>query len=163
MTEHGFRIRSLNISEKKGTRKHPVESITLVAGVGVAGDAHAGELEDRQVSLLAFEDITASNEILSARREGGCLADDATGALVPGDFAENITTEGVELAALPVGTRLTLGTAVLEISRIGKSCHAACEIRRLVGDCIMPRRGVFARVVVGGTITHEDHCHYRIG
>lgn len=159
MTEGTFHIRSLNISERKGTRKHPVPSITLLAGIGVEGDAHAGELEDRQVSLLAIEDIAASNATIAPASADGTTPR----VLVPGDFAENITTEGVELHSLPIGTRLEIGTTVLEISRIGKNCHAACEIRTLVGDCIMPRRGVFARVLTPGVITHESRCHYRIG
>jgi MOSC domain-containing protein YiiM len=78
----------------------------------------------------------------------------------PGAFAENITTEGVDLPYLPLGTRIEIGSAVLELSKIGKECHEGCAIRREAGDCVMPRRGVFARVVVGGRISLEDSCRY---
>jgi MOSC domain-containing protein YiiM len=148
MTGSGrFEIVSLNVSAVKGTRKDPVPQIVLVAGSGVEGDAHAGP-GDRQVSLLAFEDIEA------AREEGADV--------VPGSFAENLTTRGVDLPSLPIGSRLEVGEALLEVSRIGKECHEGCEIRRKTGDCVMPRRGIFARVVVGGRIRLEDQCHYRL-
>jgi MOSC domain-containing protein YiiM len=142
-----FDLVSLNVSKAKGTRKDPVSGIVLVAGSGVEGDAHAGP-GDRQVSLLAWEDIEA------ARAPGLDL--------VPGSFAENITTRGVDLPALPLGTRLAIGEALLEVSRIGKECHEGCEIRRKTGDCVMPRRGIFARVVVGGRVSLEDPCSYRL-
>ena len=87
----------------------------------------------------------------------------APAGLKPGDFAENITTRGIELHLLPLGTRLLIGDVVLEVSKIGKECHAACEIRALVGDCVMPRKGIFASVVSGGEVRREDRCHYRIG
>lgn len=144
--EGDIEIVSLNVSDRKGVRKTPVESIVLVEGSGVAGDAHAGAIEDRQVSLLASEEIEAANE-----------------ALKPGDFAENITTRGVRLHELPIGTKIELGGTLLEVSKIGKECHSACEIRTLVGDCIMPRRGIFARVLKGGEVSREDRGHYRIG
>lgn len=156
-----FDIASLNVSEKTGTRKRPVDSITLVAGEGVAGDAHSGVLENRQVSLLAIEDIeTASKTACGAYPERGGEGDFA---LVPGDFAENITTRGAVLYELPLGTKIELGEALLEVSKIGKECHSGCEIKRLVGDCIMPRRGIFARVLRGGEVRREDRGHYRIG
>jgi MOSC domain-containing protein YiiM len=142
-----FEIVSLNISREKGTPKSPVPRIVLVAGRGIEGDAHAGPGE-RQVSLLADEDIDTMR---------GKLAD-----LSPGDFAENITTRGVDLASLPVGTRLRIGDAVLEISRIGKECHSGCAIRERTGDCVMPKRGVFAVVIEGGEITDEDSGCYDI-
>ena len=142
-----FKIVSVNISREKGVRKHQVESIELKVDHGIVGDAHAGDWH-RQVSLLAEEDI----EIM---RKSGV-------ELVWGDFAENITTEGIVLHELPVGTLLTLGDVELEVTQIGKTCHAACEIRKLVGDCIMPRRGIFAKVLKGGTITNENIGYYRI-
>jgi MOSC domain-containing protein YiiM len=148
--EGSFEVVSLNVSERTGTRKSPRECILLETGRGVAGDAHAGLLEDRQVSLLAVEDIESTNEEHSL-------------SLRPGDYAENISTRGVTLYELPLGTRLEIGAAVLEISKIGKECHASCEIRRLVGDCIMPRRGVFARVLASGEVRRADIGHYRIG
>jgi MOSC domain-containing protein YiiM len=144
--EGAFTIVSLNLSEKKGIAKKPTLSLILVEGMGAEGDAHAGP-GDRQLSLLAAEDI----EALQAKGlEAG-----------PGGFAENITTRGVDLPTLPLGTRIEIGSAVLEISQIGKDCHEGCEIRRRTGDCVMPRRGVFARVLAGGRICLEDRCRYR--
>lgn len=160
--EGDFEIVSLNVSEKTGTRKRPVDAIILLAGVGIEGDAHAGLIDERQVSLLAVEEIEMASERLT---EGGCAL--ATGVasvarLLPGDFAENITTRGIPLHLLPLGTRIRIGEVILEVSKIGKECHAACEIRRLVGDCVMPRRGIFARVIKGGEVGHEDSGHYRV-
>jgi MOSC domain-containing protein YiiM len=142
-----FRILSINISEKVGVQKTPVGSAVLRAGHGIEGDAHAGDWH-RQVSLLAEEDIRGM------RGRGIEIGF--------GDFAENITTSGVDLGALPVGTRLTLGEAVLEITQIGKECHHGCAIYQAVGDCVMPRRGVFARVLRGGEISSESVCHYGV-
>jgi MOSC domain-containing protein YiiM len=142
-----FEILSLNISKEKGTAKRPVPKFTLVAGLGIEGDAHAGPGK-RQVSLLADEDIDTMRARLST--------------LAPGDFAENITTRGIDLASLPLGTKLRIGDAVLEISQIGKECHDGCAIREKTGDCVMPRRGVFAVVVEGGEITDENTGHYDI-
>lgn len=133
-----FRIVSVNISAAKQTRKTPAESITLVEGTGVKGDAHAGPGK-RQVSLLASEDITQM-------RQSGA---DVTS----GDFAENITTEGIDLPALPIGTQLTIGDVVLEVSQIGKKCHTGCDIMKQAGSCIMPSRGIFAMVITGGVIS----------
>ena len=110
---------------------------------GLVGDAHAGVLPNRQVSLLAVESID--------KMRGRGLE------LNPGDFAENITIEGMNLHTLPIGTRLTVGEGVLlEVTQIGKECHTACAIRRQVGECIMPLEGVFARVVNGGKIKPGD-------
>jgi MOSC domain-containing protein YiiM len=150
-----FEIVSLNISENRGTRKRPIPRAIFAVGRGVEGDAHAGVLEDRQVSLLAIEEIEKASAACAKASPGAA-------ALSPGDFAENVTTRGVVLHELPLGTRLYLGTAELEISRIGKECHAACEIRRLVGDCAMPRRGVFARVVRGGEAGVADSGRYSL-
>jgi MOSC domain-containing protein YiiM len=139
-------IVSTNISTAKGTRKKPVShGIRLVVDHGVDGDAHAdaGADDDRQVSLLAVESID------KMRAAGADVA--------PGDFAENITTLGLHLPALPIGTRLRFGDEVeLEITRIGKKCHSKCDILKQVGDCIMPREGVFARVITGGTTRPGD-------
>lgn len=143
-----FELVSINISVAKGTQKKPVDKATLVAGHGLAGDAHAGAWH-RQVSLLAEEDID------TMRGKGIELA--------WGDFAENLTTRGVDLASLPVGARLTIGGAELEVTQIGKECHRGCEIFQIVGDCVMPRRGIFARVLAGGEIGRESRCSYRIG
>ena len=131
------------ISKKKGVKKTPVKEVIIEEDYGVAGDAHADCQTHRQVSLLSLESIN------KMRRLGFELS--------PGDFAENITTEGIDLVSLPVGTRILAGDEiVLEMSQIGKECHAACAIRRQVGDCIMPREGVFARVIRGGHVRPGD-------
>jgi MOSC domain-containing protein YiiM len=142
-----FQVLSINISVGKGTRKQPVETAVLKEGHGIVGDAHAGDWH-RQVSLLADEDI-------ETMRGKGVQLDF-------GDFAENITTRGVELYSLPIGARISLGQAELEVTQIGKECHQGCAIFQAVGDCVMPRRGIFARVLKGGTISRESSGHYRI-
>jgi MOSC domain-containing protein YiiM len=130
-------------SEKKGTTKKPVPEISLKEGFGVVGDAHADCATHRQVSLLAEESID------KMRAKGF--------ELKSGDFAENITTRGIELTSLPIGTQLQVGKEViLEMTQIGKECHAGCAIRNLVGDCIMPREGVFTRVIKGGRVKAGD-------
>jgi MOSC domain-containing protein YiiM len=135
-------VLSVNISEKKGTPKKQVNPGVLIENFGVEGDAHAGKWH-RQVSLLGVESI-----------EKAKLG--PTNGLCHGVFAENITTEGIELYTLPVGTRLFIGDAVLEISQIGKECHEGCQISKLVGKCVMPREGVFAVVLKGGTVCAGD-------
>ena len=145
--KHSFQIVSVNISEKKGVRKHQVQSCVLKEGHGIVGDAHAGAWH-RQVSLLAEEDI----DLMRAKGV----------ELVWGDFAENITTLGIVLHKLPIGTRLFIGDAELEVTQIGKTCHSDCEIRKLIGDCIMPRRGIVATVMSVGTITQESIGYYHI-
>jgi len=130
-------------SEKKGTTKKPVPEIILKVDFGVVGDAHADCATHRQVSLLAVESIE------KMRAKGFDLKH--------GDFAENITTQGIVLTSIPIGTRLQVGKEViLEMTQIGKECHAGCQIRNLVGDCIMPREGVFTRVIHGGTVKAGD-------
>ncbi len=136
-----FKVVSVNISENTGEKKKPVDKVMLKARHGILGDAHAKDWH-RQISLLAKEDID------SMRNKGI--------ELKYGDFAENITTEGIALSALPVGTRLKIDNAILEITQIGKECHMGCEIRKQVGDCVMPRRGVFAKVLVGGEILENS-------
>jgi len=133
------KVVSVNISEKKGTIKHPVELIALKIGYGIEGDAHAGDWH-RQVSLLDL----SSFEKMHNR---------AHVALNPGIFAENITTEGVDLWELPVGTRLEIGESLLEITQIGKECHRHCQVFKQVGDCVMPREGIFAKVIKEGSIS----------
>ncbi len=133
---------SINISEQKGVRKHPVDGTVAITPLGLQGDAHAGNWH-RQISLLAQESID--------KMQGHGLV------LHPGDFAENITTRGIDLLSLPVGARLRIGdVVVLEVTQIGKECHLGCEIRKIVGDCIMPREGIFTRVIVPGSITAGD-------
>ena len=136
------KVVSINISEKKGTPKKKIEKGVLIENYGFEGDAHAGKWH-RQVSLLGVESI-----------EKAKLG--PTNGLCHGVFAENITTSGIELYTLPVGTRLFIGDAVLEISQIGKECHEGCQISKLVGKCVMPREGVFAVVIKGGEIRPGD-------
>jgi molybdopterin adenylyltransferase len=131
------RVVSVNVAETKGVRKDPVESITLVVDHGVEGDAHAGPWH-RQVSLLAGESIAKMLE--------------ACPGVDPGAFGENITTEGLVLYELPVGARFYAGEALLEVTQIGKVCHDRCAIFHQAGDCVMPREGIFARVIEGGEI-----------
>ena len=136
-------ILAVNISEKKKTPKKTIEEGKLIADFGIEGDAHAGKWH-RQVSLLAKESIEKAQGM---RTDGLCH----------GVFAENLTTEGISLHTLPVGTRLQIGTeAILEITQIGKECHDGCAIRELVGQCIMPKEGVFARVEKGGVVHAGD-------
>jgi MOSC domain-containing protein YiiM len=130
-------------STRKGTRKEPVDSVVLKEGQGVVGDAHADCGTHRQVSLLAEESVQKMAE--AGLRVG------------PGDFAENITTRGISLISLAKGTRLTVGEeAVLEVSQIGKECHTPCAIYRQAGWCIMPKEGIFAKVVAGGLVRPGD-------
>ncbi len=137
-------VKAVCISEKKGTIKHEVESVTLRLHHGIVGDAHAGNWH-RQVSLLADESVEKMR----------CPSFN-----IPiGAFAENILTEGIELVTLPVGTKLRVGEALLEITQIGKECHADCAIRRQIGDCVMPREGVFAVVLEEGTVQKGDEIH----
>lgn len=137
------KILAVNISEKKKTPKITIPEGRLIEDFGLEGDAHAGKWH-RQISLLGAESIEKAR---NGRTDGLCH----------GVFAENLTTEGIELFTLPVGTRLRVGgEAVLEITQIGKECHEGCAIRQLVGQCVMPREGVFARVVKGGVVRAGD-------
>jgi MOSC domain-containing protein YiiM len=157
------RIISVNVSRRKGVQKLPVPEAALQENHGLVGDVHAGP-GDRQVSLLAVESIERQRKLFeqeaaaAAQRGGRAPACPKAGAqLGPGAFAENVTTEGIALAALPIGARLLMGeSAVLEISQIGKECHRHCAIYRTMGDCVMPREGVFARVIRGGRIRPGD-------
>ncbi|HMM21887.1 MAG TPA: MOSC domain-containing protein [Selenomonadales bacterium] len=135
------RIAAVCTSERKGERKTNIGKANLLPGLGLEGDAHAGS-GHRQVSLLALESIE------KMRQKGLDVG--------PGDFAENLTTTGLELPALPVGTRLRIGDAVLEVSQIGKECHAPCAIYRQAGDCVMPQEGIFAAVLHGGKVSAGD-------
>lgn len=136
------KIKAISISTKKGTKKNNVPEAELKVDLGMEGDAHAGNWH-RQISLLAVESI---DKMI------------AKGANVsPGNFAENITTEGIELPKLPIGTRLKIGGGIeLEVTQIGKQCHSRCEIYEQLGDCIMPREGIFAKVRKGGVIKVAD-------
>lgn len=134
-------VTSVNLSAKRTVRKTPGASGTLVAGSGFEGDAHAGDWH-RQVSLLAQESI--------AKMQAKGLD---VGA---GDFAENITTSGIDLVSLPVGTRVRVGDTLLEVSQIGKECHTKCAIYYQAGDCVMPKEGIFAIVLEGGRVSVGD-------
>ena len=136
------KITSINISVKKGTFKQPVERAELRVDHGIVGDAHAGNWH-RQISLLAQESIDKMTAL---------GLDDLT----PGKFAENITTEGISLYTLPVGTILRLGSCRVEVTQIGKECHQHCEIYKKVGQCIMPHEGIFVRVLTPGEIAVGD-------
>ncbi len=137
------KIISINVSEKKGMRKKAVDSAVLKDNFGIEGDAHASDKWHRQVSLLATESIKKMQD------KGLDVG--------PGDFAENITTVGVNLPILPVGTKMTIGDDIeLEVSQIGKLCHNRCAIYEQAGDCVMPREGIFVKVIKGGTIKTGD-------
>jgi MOSC domain-containing protein YiiM len=139
----GAKIISINVSEKKGMRKKAVDSAVLKDNFGIEGDAHASDKWHRQVSLLATESIKKMQD------KGLDVG--------PGDFAENITTVGVDLPNLPVGTKMTIGDDIeLEVSQIGKLCHNRCAIYEQAGDCVMPREGIFVKVIKGGTIKTGD-------
>jgi MOSC domain-containing protein YiiM len=131
------KIVSINVCEKKSIRKKPVDEAVLLEQLGVEGDAHA-EGGIRQVSLLAAESIEKmQNKGVDVKA---------------GDFAENITTEGIDLLSLPIGTKLKVGDALLEVSQHGKICHTKCNIYKTVGDCVMPKEGIFCKVLKGGKI-----------
>ncbi|MBM4288641.1 MAG: MOSC domain-containing protein [Deltaproteobacteria bacterium] len=136
------RIVAVSVSATKGVKKDNVPEAEFVVEYGLEGDAHAGDWH-RQVSLLAEESID------KMRQQGLDLK--------PGDFAENVTTRGIDIPHLPVGTRLRLGQEVeLEVTQIGKACHHGCAIKQQVGDCVMPREGIFARVIRGGRVRPQD-------
>jgi MOSC domain-containing protein YiiM len=136
-------VTSVNISEKKGTRKTPLTggSMRILVDSGAEGDAHAGDWH-RQVSFLAEESIEKARGMGLDVKEG--------------DFAENITTEGIDLPSIPVGTVLRVGETEVEISQIGKVCHTRCAIYHLAGDCIFPREGIFSVVRKPGTVNVGD-------
>jgi len=140
------KILSINISKEKGTIKTPVKSAELLVDHGIVGDAHAKNWH-RQISLLADESIDTMRDQLK---------ENAFKILKPGVFAENILTTGIELKTLPVGTKLKIGETVHEVTQIGKECHHGCEIRQIVGDCVMPREGIFTKVIRSGKIYVND-------
>ena len=134
-------VAAVCISERKGVCKKEVPQITLRRDHGIVGDAHAGNWH-RQISLLADESIETMRQLGLTLR--------------PGAFAENIVTQGVELKTLPVGTRLRVGAALLEVTQIGKECHNDCAIKKATGKCVMPTEGIFAIVVEEGTVRPGD-------
>ena len=135
------RIVAVCTSKSKGERKVDVGTALLIEGLGMAGDAHAG-FAHRQISLLSVASIEKMKQ--------------KCGELAPGDFAENLTVAGLDLPALPVGTVLRVGEVVLKVSQIGKECHQGCAVMQAVGDCVMPREGIFATVEKGGRVSNGD-------
>lgn len=144
MSSNG-QIYKISIASQKGMKKTNIDSAELKEDFGIIGDAHAGSM--RQVSLLPFESFDkVKNDIVEIN---------------PGDFAENITTVGVDFNNLFIGKKMKLGRSIeLEITQIGKECHHGCYIRQAVGDCIMPREGVFAKVISGGDISVGDAINW---
>ena len=137
------KIIAVNISEKKGTPKKSIQEGIMIENFGLEGDAHAGKWH-RQISLLGIESIEKAKGM---RTDGLCH----------GVFAENLTTEGIELYTLPIGTKLKIGSeAILEVTQIGKECHEGCAVSKLVGQCVMPKEGIFAKVIQGGAVRPEE-------
>lgn len=136
------RVISVNISDKKGIPKDPIEEGIFIENFGLKDDSHGGDWH-RQVSLLDQESI---DKIAKLGIEG----------LTPGRFAENITTEGIRLYELPVGTKLQIGETIQEVTQIGKECHTRCQIYHKVGACVMPQEGIFTKVLKGGVVRPGD-------
>lgn len=136
------KVTAVNISEKKGVPKEPIDKGYFKVEHGLVGDAHAGNWH-RQVSLLGQESI---DKVMAVGIDGLCV----------GKFAENLTTEGILLFELPIGTKLKIGETEMEVTQIGKECHQGCAIRELVGDCVMPREGIFTKVLKSGYIKPGD-------
>ena len=136
------KVVAINTSDKKGMRKKTIKEAVIKTNYGIEGDAHASSEWHRQVSLLALESI----------KKMQALGLDVK----PGDFAENITTEGINLPELPIGTKMKIGEVELEVSQIGKECHTRCAIYYQAGDCVMPKEGIFVKVIKGGKIKEGD-------
>lgn len=136
------KILAINISETKGVIKKSVDEVLLIEDFGIENDAHAGKWH-RQVSLLGQESV---DKMIAKGLD----------YLVPGIFAENLTTEGIILYELPVGTVLQIGKTIHEVTQIGKECHTGCEIKKITGDCVMPREGIFTKVLKGGILRSGD-------
>jgi molybdopterin adenylyltransferase len=143
-----FKVESVNIAAAKGVQKHEVPEIVMKENFGIEGDAHAGNWH-RQVSLLAGEAIDAM------KAKGLDLA--------PGAFGENIVTRGVDWSKAGVGDTIVIDEVELQITQIGKECHSHCAIYDAAGDCIMPKQGIFAKVIKGGRIHAQSSGDYRIG
>lgn len=140
-------IKAICISIKKGTEKRPVKEAKLIADYGIEGDAHAGNWH-RQISLLSY------NKVMEFNEKGAKVQD--------GDFGENILVEGFDFRSMPVGTKLFSGDVILEITQIGKECHKHCTIYHRMGECIMPKEGVFAKVIKGGILHPEDEMRMEL-
>ncbi len=141
------KVLSVCISSEKGTKKKEVNSARLIPDWGIEGDAHA-DSGPRQVSFLSIEEINKMKRLIPD--------------LMPGDFAENIITPGIELDKVKIGDRIIIGRGiVLEVSQIGKECHSGCEIQKLTGNCIMPKKGIFAKVLRGGVVKKDDSLEFK--
>lgn len=139
-------IHRISVSKKRGTKKHNIDCATIIASHGIDGDAHAGP-HHRQISLLPLESFAKVRTKLPS--------------VEPGDFAENITVSGLDFGNTKVGQCLLLGeTTKLRVTQIGKTCHKGCYIRTIVGDCIMPREGIFTEVIEGGNIAVGDSIRW---
>lgn len=136
------KVLAVCISEQKGVQKHPVEEAQLRVDHGIVGDAHAGNWH-RQVSILGVDSVNKLQEKITLK-------------LKPGDFAENILVDASCVYQLPVGTKVQLGTAICEVTQIGKTCHYDCAIRKAAGDCVMPREGIFVKVIQPGVVKPGD-------
>lgn len=136
------KVAAICISEVRGIQKHEIESAHFRVDHGIVGDAHAGNWH-RQISLLSVDSVAKLQEKLNFKLKNG-------------DFAENVLVEGLSVSALPVGTKLRIGDALCEVTQIGKECHADCAIRKAAGDCVMPREGVFVKVLVSGDVKKGD-------
>lgn len=136
------KVLAVCISEKKGVQKHEIPEGKLIRDYGIEGDAHAGNWH-RQVSMLGKESVDKVQPKMPVE-------------LKPGAFAENLLTEGIILYELPVGTRLRIGDALGEVTQIGKECHNSCAIKKIAGDCVMPREGIFIKVLRPGTVRPGD-------
>ena len=136
------KVKAVCISEEKGVQKHSVDEVYLKVDHGIEGDAHAGNWH-RQVSLLAAESVAKVQKALDFELQSGA-------------FAENILTEGIVLYTLPIGTKLKIGEAEGEVTQIGKECHNSCIIKKLAGDCVMPREGIFIKVTKSGRVKAGD-------
>lgn len=142
------KILTICVSSEKGTKKNEVHSALFIADLGIKGDAHAGKWH-RQVSLLSNEDIDKVREIIPN--------------LKPGAFAENLATVGIDLNQVKIGDKVLLNDeVVLQVTQLGKECHSGCEIQKLTGDCLMPKKGIFARVLKGGFVEKNDRIKIKI-
>ena len=135
------KVMAVCISEKRGTEKINIHKCEVIEGFGLKNDAHGGNWH-RQISLLSFEKIE------DFKKRGGDVID--------GAFGENIIVSGIDLRKIPIGTKIKINDIILEVTQIGKECHSHCEIFHRVGDCIMPREGIFARVIKGGFVKEGD-------
>ena len=136
------KVLSINVSDKKGVVKEPINEGVFIENFGLEKDAHGGDWH-RQISLLAIESFDK-------------MENEGIEGLVPGVFAENITTEGIVLYELPIGTRLVIGETIQEVTQIGKQCHTGCAISQKVGKCVMPKEGIFTKIIKGGLIKEGD-------